>query len=191
MKETIKNIFKESIRVKEETLKLNLDSIIKVAEEMIKTFKSDGKILLMGNGGSAADSQHIAAELIGRFQKERRSLPAIALTTDSSILTSLGNDYSFDVIFARQIEGLGRRGDVVVAISTSGNSKNVIEGVQKAKAMGIKTISLTGCGGGKLVEICDINLIVPSSKTARIQESHICLYHTICELVENHFSALK
>ncbi|HLD69801.1 MAG TPA: D-sedoheptulose 7-phosphate isomerase [Candidatus Omnitrophota bacterium] len=191
MKETITNIFQESIRVKEETLKLNLDSIIKAAEEMIKTFSSDGKILLMGNGGSAADSQHIAAELIGRFQKERRSLPAIALTTDSSVLTSLGNDYSFDVIFARQIEGLGRRGDAVVAISTSGNSKNVIEGIKKAKAMGIKTISLTGCGGGKLAEICDINLIVPSNKTARIQESHICLYHAICELIENHFSSVK
>ena len=188
MKETITNIFKESIRVKEETLKLNLDSIIKAAEEMIKTFKSDGKIMLMGNGGSASDSQHIAAELIGRFEKERRSLPAIALTTDSSILTSLGNDYSFDVIFARQIEGLGRRGDVVVAISTSGNSKNVIEGIKKAKAMGIKTISLTGCGGGKLAEICDINLIVPSNTTARIQESHMCMYHAICELVENQFS---
>lgn len=191
MQELIKSIFQESIRVKEETLKLNLDSIIKAADEIIKTFKNDGKILLMGNGGSAADSQHIAAELIGRFQKERRSLPAIALTTDSSILTSLGNDYSFDVIFARQIEGLGRYGDVIFAISTSGNSKNVIEGIKKAKAMGIKTISLTGGTGGKLAEMCDINLIVPSSKTARIQESHICLYHTICELVENHFFSVK
>ena len=155
---------------------------------MIKTLANDGKIMFMGNGGSAADSQHIAAEFIGRFQKERRALPAIALTTDSSILTSLGNDYSFDIIFARQIEGLGRRGDLVVAISTSGNSQNVIEGVQKAKAMGIKTISLTGCGGGKLTGLCDINLIVPSNKTARIQESHMCLYHAICELVENRFS---
>ena len=188
MKKTITNIFQESIRVKEETLQANLDSIIRAAEEMIKTLSNGGKIMFMGNGGSAADSQHIAAELIGRFQKERRSLPAIALTTDSSILTSLGNDYSFDIIFARQIEGLGRRGDIVFAISTSGNSKNVIKGVQKAKAMGIKTISLTGGTGGKLAGICDINLVVPSNKTARIQESHLCLYHTICELVENHFS---
>ena len=165
-----------------------MDSIIKAVEEIIKTFQNGGKIMCMGNGGSAADSQHIAAEFIGRFQKERRSLAAIALTTDSSILTSLGNDYSFDVIFSRQIEGLGRRGDIVVAISTSGNSQDVIEGVKKAKSMEIKTISLTGCGGGKLAGICDINLIVPSNKTARIQESHICLYHSICELVENHFS---
>ena len=191
MKKIITNIFQESIRVKEETLHANLDSILKAAEEMIKTLSNDGKIMFMGNGGSAADSQHIAAELIGRFQKERRSLPAIALTTDSSILTSLGNDYSYDIVFARQIEGLGRRGDIVVAISTSGNSKNVIEGVKKAKTMGIKTIALTGCGGGKLAGLCDINLIVPSNKTARIQESHMCLYHTICELVENHFSSVK
>ena len=186
--EIIKSIFQESIRVKEETLKVNLDSILKSVEEITHSLKSGGKIMFMGNGGSAADSQHIAAEFIGRFQKERKSLAAIALTTDSSILTALGNDYAFDIVFARQIEGLGRRGDVVVGISTSGNSKNVIEGVKKAKAMGIKTISLTGCGGGKLVELCDINLIVPSNKTARIQESHMCLYHTICELVENHFN---
>src|SRR3990167_9090305 len=149
MKETITNIFQESIRVKEETLKLNLDSIIKAAEEMIKTFSSDGKILLMGNGGSAADSQHIAAELIGRFQKERRSLPAIALTTDSSILTSIGNDYGFDMVFARQIDGLGQKGDVAIGISTIGNSKNVIEAIKKAKAKGLVTITLTGNKGGQ------------------------------------------
>lgn len=191
MQELIKSIFHESIRIKEETLKLNVDSMMKAVEEIIKTLRNDGKIMFMGNGGSAADSQHIAAEFIGRFQRERRSLPALALTTDSSILTSLGNDYGFDIIFARQIEGLGRPGDLVVAISTSGNSKNVIEGVQKAKEMGIKSISLTGCGGGKLSSLCDINLIVPATKTARIQESHMCLYHTICELVENHFSSGK
>ncbi len=188
MKEKIQNIFAESIRVKEETLKANTDSIIKAVEEIIKALKNNGKILLMGNGGSAADSQHIAAEFIGRFQKERRSLPAIALTTDSSILTALGNDYGFDAIFARQIEGLGKPGDIIFAISTSGNSKNIIEGVKKAKQLGIKTIGLTGCEGGKLAGLCDINLIAASKVTARIQESHICIAHTICELVEDFFA---
>ena len=188
MQEIIKSIFQESIRVKEETLKDNLSLIIKSVEEIVKVFENNGKLFFMGNGGSAADSQHIAAEFVGRFQKERRSLPAIALTTDSSILTALGNDYGFDIIFARQLEGLGRRGDLVVAISTSGNSKNVIEGVKKAKELGIKSIALTGCGGGRLAGLCDINLIVPSNKTARIQESHICIAHAICELVENQLS---
>ena len=185
MQEIIKSIFQESIRVKEETLKENLSLIIKSVEEIVKVFENNGKLFFMGNGGSSADSQHIAAEFIGRFQKERRALPAIALTTDSSILTALGNDYGFDIIFARQLEGLGQKGDLVVAISTSGNSKNVIEGVKKAKELGIKSIALTGCGGGQLVGLCDINLIVPSNITARIQESHSCIAHAICELVEN------
>ena len=188
MQDAIKSIFQESIRVKEQTLKDNLSQIIKAVEEIIKVFQNNGKIFFMGNGGSAADSQHIAAEFIGLFQKKRRSLPAIALTTDTSILTALGNDYGYEVIFSRQLEGLGKKGDIVVGISTSGNSKNVIAGVKKAKALGIKSISLTGCKGGKLAELCDINLIVPSNKTARIQESHICIAHSICELVENQFS---
>ncbi len=188
MQEIIKSIFQESIRVKEETLQRNLPQIVKAIEQITNVLQNNGKLFFMGNGGSAADSQHIAAEFIGRFQKERRSLPAIALTTDSSILTALGNDYGFDIVFARQLEGLGTRGDLVVAISTSGNSKNVIEGVKRAKELGIKSISLTGCGGGKLAGLCDINLIVPSNKTARIQESHICIAHTICELVENTLS---
>ena len=184
MKETIQEIFRESIRVKEETLQQNLEKIMRAVEIISTALSSNKKILLMGNGGSAADSQHIAAELIGRFQKARRSFAAIVLTTDSSILTALGNDYSFDIVFARQIEGLGQPGDVVIAISTSGNSQNVIEGVKKAKAMGLQSIALTGCGGGNLASLCDISLIVPSNKTARIQESHSCLYHTVCELVE-------
>ena len=184
MKKDIERIFRESIRVKEETLKTNSDKIVQAVESIRELFKHNGKILFFGNGGSAADSQHIAAEFIGRFKKERRSLPAIALTTDSSILTALGNDYGFDVIFARQIEGLGNRGDVAFGISTSGNSRNVIEGINQAKKMGLKTISLTGCGGGKLAPLTDISLIVPSTETARIQESHLCVAHAICELVE-------
>ena len=184
MKKDIERIFRESIRVKEETLKANSEKIIQAVESIRELFSRNGKIFFFGNGGSAADSQHIAAEFIGRFKKERRSLPAVALTTDSSILTALGNDYGFDVIFARQIEGLGNRGDVAFGISTSGNSKNVIEGIKQAKKMGLKTISLTGCGGGKLAPLTDISLIVPATETARIQESHLCVAHAICELVE-------
>lgn len=184
MKKDIERIFRESIRVKEETLKTNSGKIVQAVESIRKLFSGNGKVLFFGNGGSAADSQHIAAEFIGRFKKERRSLPAIALTTDTSILTALGNDYGFDVIFARQIEGLGARGDIAVGISTSGNSRNVIAGIKQAKKMGLKTISLTGCDGGKLALLTDISLIVPSTETARIQESHLCIAHAICELVE-------
>ncbi len=187
MKKEIEDIYKESIRVKEEAFQQNASKISTVVDEIVTCFKNGGKILLFGNGGSAADSQHMAAEFIGRFQKERRSLPAIALTTDSSILTALGNDYSFDIIFARQIEGLGKKGDVALGISTSGNSKNVIEGIRKAKELGLRTITLTGCDGGKLAPLSDINLNVSSKVTARIQESHLCIYHTICELVERQF----
>ena len=189
MEETIQKIFQESIEVKQQTLKANLAVIRQAAEEVIKTFKNGRKLFFFGNGGSAADSQHIAAEFVGRFQKERQSWPAIALTTDSSILSALGNDYGFDIVFARQLQGLGQAGDLAVAISTSGNSPNVIEGVKQAKKMGIKTISLTGGDGGKLASLCDISIIVPSRKTARIQESHICIAHTICQLVEDTLTA--
>src|SRR3989344_8589605 len=184
MKKDIERIFHESIRVKEKTLKTNNKKIVQAVESILELFKHHGKILFFGNGGSAADSQHIAAEFIGRFQKERRALPAIALTTDTSILTALGNDYSFDIIFARQIEGLAQHGDLAFGISTSGNSRNVIEGVKQAKKMGLKTISLTGCSGGKLAPLTDISIIVPSAETARIQESRLCVADAICELVE-------
>ena len=185
MKNDIEKLFQESIRVKEEALKSNVDKLVAVVEEIRKVLKEGGKILFFGNGGSAADSQHIAAEFIGRFKKERRALAAIALTTDTSILTALGNDYGFDILFARQIEGLAGPKDLAFGISTSGNSKNVIEGIRQAKKMGLKTVSLTGCGGGALARLTDISLIVPSQNTARIQESHICMAHAICELVEN------
>ncbi len=187
MKKAIENIFKESLLVKEAALKANRDKIIETIELFVKALKKNNKIMFCGNGGSAADSQHIAAEFIGRFRKERRALPAIALTTDTSILTALGNDYSYDIVFARQIEGLGVKGDVVFGISTSGNSGNVVEAIKKAKKMGLKTVSMTGNDGGKLAKLTDISLIVPSKVTARVQESHICIAHTICELVENQF----
>lgn len=185
MKEKIINIFNESIEVKSKTLGQNLDKIVSAVKEINKAVKKNRKILLFGNGGSAADSQHIAAEFIGRFKKERRAIGAIALTTDTSCLTALGNDYSFDIIFSRQIEGLGQKGDIAIGISTSGNSKNVIEGIKKAKDLGLKTITLTGCDGGKLAKASDISIVVPSNDTARIQESHSCIAHAICELVES------
>jgi len=185
MKDRIQEIFAESSEVKQKTLEGNLDKIEAAANILIEAVSQNKKILLFGNGGSAADSQHIAAEFIGRFQKERRAVAAIALTTDSSILTSLSNDYSYEMIFARQIEGLGQEGDVALGISTSGQSANVIEGLKKAHELGLKTIALTGNGGGKMGEMVDINLDVPSIVTARIQEAHICIYHTLCELVED------
>jgi len=140
---------------------------------------------VFGNGGSAADSQHVAAEFIGRFQKERASFPAIALTTDTSALTALGNDYGFEYVFSRQIEGLGRKGDVALAVSTSGMAANVIQAVKQARTMGISVIALTGRDGGQLAPLADVKIIVPSSSTARIQEAHICIMHCVCECVEN------
>ncbi len=185
MKNTVEQIFAESVTVKQDTLKNNLPQIIKSAEAVIAAFKSGHKLFFCGNGGSAADSQHIAAEFVGRFQKERQAWPAIALTTDTSALTALGNDYSFDIVFSRQLQALGQKGDVIIGISTSGNSKNVLEAFKQAKAMGITTIGVTGGTGGKLAPISDIAIIAASPKTARIQESHLVIFHTICELVEN------
>lgn len=189
MEERIKKILKETVSVQQEMIDGNLDSIVQSVKCISKALKDGRKLLIFGNGGSAADSQHIAAEFIGRFQKERKALPVIALTTDSSILTSLSNDYGFDIVFARQIEGLGREGDIALGLSTSGNSKNVIEAVRKAKSIGMKTISLSGNGGGELAALTDISIVVPSSITARVQEAHICVAHCICELVENDLSS--
>jgi len=187
MKKDIIRILQDSILVKENTFQANINEIQQSVKEITKAFKKNKKVILFGNGGSAADSQHIAAEFIGRFQKERKSLPAISLTTDTSIITALGNDYTFDIIFSRQIEGLANKGDVAFGLSTSGNSLNVLEGIKTAQKMGLKTISLTGCQGGKLAQLTDISIIASSSITARIQESHICIAHVICELVESFF----
>lgn len=158
--------------------------VIAVANELRATMKRGGKILIMGNGGSAADSQHIAAEIVGRYKKERRGLPAIALTTDTSIITSIGNDYGYDYIFARQIEALCRPEDSVIGITTSGNSKNVVNAIIEANAIGATTIGLTGCTGGKLQELCKFNLVIPSSDTPRIQEAHIFIGHSLCDMLE-------
>lgn len=187
MKSFVEKVFVESMKVKEATLKENTSKIVAAAETITKALKNGKKLLIFGNGGSAADSQHIAAEIIGRFKKERRALPAIALTTDTSILTALSNDYSYDMIFARQIEGLGQSGDVALAISTSGKAKNVIQGLKRAKAMGLRTISLTGGDGGEVASLTEISIVIPSKVTARIQEAHMCTYHAICEMVEDQF----
>jgi D-sedoheptulose 7-phosphate isomerase len=185
MKDKIKSLIEESIKTKEHVLKTELDNIEKAAQAVIGSLKSGGKLLIFGNGGSAADSQHIAAELVGRFKKERKAIPAIALTTDTSVITSMANDYGYDSIFARQIEALGRKGDIALGISTSGTSKNVLMGIKKAGALGLKTICFSGGGGGLLKGECDISIIVDSKDTARVQESHIMIGHVICELVED------
>jgi len=180
--------FRESIRVKEELLGSQVEVIVRIVEEIVKALKDGGKIIFFGNGGSAADAQHLAAELVGRFKLERRGLPALALSTNTSVLTSVGNDYSFAQVFARQVEALGKREDVAMGISTSGGAVNVIEGILAAKARGIFTIGLTGGKGGKLAEVVDLAIIVPSPDTARIQEAHITVGHLVCQLVEERLS---
>ena len=161
-----------------------IPQIIEVADELRACIKRGGKILLCGNGGSAADSQHIAAEIVGRYKKERRGLAAIALTTDTSILTSVGNDYGYDYIFARQIEALCRPEDVVIGITTSGNSSNVVKAMIEANTIGATTVGLTGGSGGQLKELCNFNLVMPSNDTPRIQEAHIFVGHSLCDLLE-------
>ena len=162
----------------------NAEALESLSNEVATCLKNGGKVLLCGNGGSASDAQHIAAEFVGRFVKDRRALASIALTTDTSILTAVGNDYGYDEVFSRQVEGLGREGDVLVAISTSGNSGNIIKAVQSAHDMGIKTVSLTGKEGGQLNGMCSYNFCVEHPTTAHIQECHITFLHMLCALVE-------
>jgi len=185
MKEIIEKSIRDSIQAKETLLTNGLVSQIEKAVKLIvASYKNKGKLLLCGNGGSAADAQHIAAELVGRFSKERRSLPAIALNTNVSTLSSIGNDYSFDDIFSRQVEGYMQKEDVLIAISTSGNSPNIEKAVLAAKKVGGTTIGLTGHSGGKLKDCVDLLLNVPSVETPRIQESHILIGHILCDLIE-------
>lgn len=164
------------------------EAIAAAAALMVDGLKGGGKVLFCGNGGSAADSQHLAAELTGRYLRDRAPLAGVALTVDTSALTAIANDYSYDEVFARQVRGLGRAGDVLVGISTSGNSRNVVAALEAARAMGLRTIGLTGAGGGRMQELCDVCLCVPSSDTPRIQEMHIAAGHMLCELVENAFA---
>ncbi|MFA5093536.1 MAG: D-sedoheptulose 7-phosphate isomerase [Candidatus Omnitrophota bacterium] len=184
MRERIKDILLESIQVKEEVLRNQIDSIYQIVALMIECLKKDGKVIVFGNGGSASDSQHIAAELVGRFKKDRSALAGIALTTNTSIITSLANDYGYDVIFARQVEALGKKNDVVLGISTSGKAKSVALGIKQAKKMGIKTVALSGGDGGEIIKLADVSLVVPSKVTARIQEAHITIAHILCEMIE-------
>ena len=184
MRDKITDILLESIQVKEELLRTSVSQIKDMADLMIECLRKNGKLIIFGNGGSAGDAQHIAAELVGRFKKDRTALAAIALTTNTSILTSIANDYGYEVVFARQIEALGQKNDIAVGISTSGKAKNVALGIKQAKKMGIKTIALTGGDGGDLAKLADTSLVVPSNVTARIQEAHITIGHIICELVE-------
>lgn len=187
MKDRIVKIIDESIRAKEYVRKSETAGIEKAAGAIIKSLKTGGKLIIFGNGGSAADSQHIAAELVGRFKKERKALAAIALTTNTSTLTAIANDYGYDATFSRQIEALGRKGDVALGISTSGNSKNVIEALKKAGALGIVTIGMAGGDGGRMKADCDILIKTGIKNTARAQESHIMIGHILCELIEDEF----
>ncbi len=163
----------------------NLKVLDEIVRLMVQVFKNGKKILLCGNGGSAADSQHIAAEFIGRFKKERKSLPAIALTTDTSILTAVSNDYSYETVFARQVEGLGQKGDLLIAISTSGTSKNILAAAKKAKELGVIVVGFTGKNWRDLQKISDVTFLAGSEKTSHIQEMHITALHAISEVVEN------
>ncbi|HDP67007.1 MAG TPA: SIS domain-containing protein [Candidatus Marinimicrobia bacterium] len=174
----------ESVRVKEQLLAECSDSIADMIELLIETVDRGGKILLCGNGGSAADAQHIEAELVARLKTERRAIPAIALTTNTSTLTALANDYDFSRIFVRQVEAFGAAGDVLIGISTSGNSQNVIAALKYAAQKGLKTVALTGGDGGAMTAIAGLSVVVPSKNTQRIQECHIAIAHIVCDLLE-------
>ena len=184
MDEIIKNEIKEHIEVINKTLDLQQEKIKEIVNLILDCYRNKGKVVLFGNGGSAADAQHIAAELVGKYKMERKSLPAIALSTNTSIMSAIGNDYGFDKVFERQVEGMVNQEDVVIGISTSGNSENVLKGVMTAKKIKAKTIALTGNNGGKLKDMVDILLNIPSENTPRIQEAHIAISHIICGLVE-------
>ena len=188
MRDLIRNQLRESAEVKIKTAELLSPAIARAAHMVIEAYRKGGKLLLIGNGGSAADAQHIAAELVGHLDHTRlvrRALPALALTTNSSILTAIGNDHGYDSVFARKVEAFADNGsDILMAITTSGNSPNILKAVEAAKAKGISVIGLTGKGGGKLKDMVDLALIVPSHNTQRIQETHIVIGHIICDLVE-------
>jgi D-sedoheptulose 7-phosphate isomerase len=193
MMESIIGQIRENINVKQSLLEredilLNIENAIKC---ITRCFQRGNKVLLFGNGGSAGDAQHIAAEFIGRFKLDRKALPAIALTTDTSALTSISNDYGYDDVFRRQVEGLARKGDVVIGVSTSGNSVNITRAFEEARAQKADTIALLGKGGGESRKSADIAIIVPSDDTPRIQETHILIGHIICDQVEKQLSQIK
>lgn len=187
MKQTLRQHVQESLLLKQTFFDREMDHLIAQAEDMAERLRRGARILVCGNGGSAADAQHLAAELSGRYVKERRALAGIALTTDTSALTAIGNDYGFDQIFSRQVEALGRPGDLLIGISTSGNSANVIRAVTSAKELGMHTLGLLGRDGGQLLGLMDDAMVVPSPVTARIQEVHQMIYHFWCEVLDGQF----
>lgn len=188
MEDIIKSQFDINIELHKVVKEQLSSQIAQAADLIIEAYKQGKKLLLCGNGGSAADAQHIAAELVGRFKKERRGLPAIALTTDTSIMTSISNDYWYDLLFARQVEALGEKGDILVGISTSGNSVNIIRAIETAKFKGLKTIGFLGSDGGKLKDLVEIPIVVPFEGSDRVQEVHILIGHIICYLIDSQIS---
>ena len=188
MKNVIESEFLGHLETIQKVIETMSEPLSEASKVTVDALKNGKKVLLFGNGGSAADAQHIAAELTGRYKTERRGLPGIALTTDTSALTAIGNDYGYDRVFDRQVESLAQEGDVLIGISTSGNSKNVINAFKIGQEIGCKLIGFTGRDGGEMNEFCDVNLIVPSNDTPRIQEMHILFGHTICQIIDNELS---
>jgi D-sedoheptulose 7-phosphate isomerase len=186
MKEYIKDQIKKSYETKQEIYNNEdlLNKIEDVAKKCVELYRGDKKTILAGNGGSAADAQHIAAELVGRYGFDRPSIPSLALTTDTSNLTAIGNDYGYDQVFSRQLDGMGQSGDIFIGISTSGNSQNIINAFEVAKKKNILSVALVGKDGGQMAKMADIALVVPSQSTPRIQESHILIGHIICDIIE-------
>ena len=191
MKKYIKDQIKKSYETKQALYENDdlINKIVEVAQKCVDLYRTDKKTMLAGNGGSAADAQHIAAELVGRYGFDRPSIPSLALTTDTSNLTAIGNDYGYDYVFSRQLEGMGQDGDIFIGISTSGNSVNIIKAFESAKKKNIFTVALTGRDGGEMAKTADIALIVPSNDTPRIQESHILIGHIICDIIEKEIFA--
>ena len=191
MKNYIKDQIKKSYETKQTIYNDEdlLNKIEEVAKKCVEIYRGPNKTILAGNGGSAADAQHIAAEMVGRYGFDRPSLPSLALTTDTSALTAIGNDYGYDYVFSRQLEGMGQKGDLFIGISTSGNSINIIKAFESAKNIGITTVALVGRDGGEMAKIADIALIVPSDSTPRIQESHILIGHILCDIIEKEIFA--
>lgn len=188
LRHDIAETLRDSARTKTTIAKTQTAIIERIVRCIIESYKTGGKVVLLGNGGSAADAQHIASELVGRFMTDRQALSAISLATNSSIVTALANDYGYETVFSRQVEALVNKKDVVIGISTSGNSPSVIEAIQRARSMGAKTVGMTGGNGGQLAEVAELVWIAPSNITPRIQEAHITVGHIICELVERELS---
>lgn len=187
MQNVIKEEFESHLKTIQTVMEVMIEPLKEASQMAVETLKKGNKIILFGNGGSAADAQHIAAELTGRYKTERRGLPGIALTTDTSALTAIGNDYGYDRVFDRQVEALANEGDLLIGISTSGNSKNVYSALKLGRELGCKTLGLSGRDGGVMNDVCDINLVVPSNNTPRIQEMHILFGHTICQIIDDSF----